>query len=59
VVRQVKEAGIATIIVDKDVDALLKVSDKSLILVKGKVVFSGDPSELVANPDIHVQHLGV
>jgi len=59
VVRQVKETGIATIIVDKDVDALLKVSDKSLILVKGKVVFSGDSSELAANPDIHVLHLGV
>ena len=59
VVQQIKGSGIATIIVDKDVDAQLKVSDKSLILVKGKVVFSGDSSELVANPDFHIQHLGV
>ena len=59
VVQQVKESGIATIVVDKDVDKLLKVSDKSLILVKGKVVFSGMSSELAANPDIHTQHLGV
>ena len=59
VVRRIKETGIATILVDKDVDALLSVSDKSLILVKGAVVFSGPSSELAANPDIHVQHLGV
>ena len=59
VVQQVKGTGIALIIVDKDVDAQLKVSDKSLILVKGKVVFGGDSSELVANPDIHIRHLGV
>jgi branched-chain amino acid transport system ATP-binding protein len=59
VVQQIKEAGISIIIVDKDVDSLLKISDMSLILVKGKVVFSGASSELVANPDIHIQHLGV
>ena len=59
VIRKVKEAGIATIIVDKDVDAVLSVSDKSLILIKGQVVFSGSSRELANNPDIHVQHLGV
>jgi branched-chain amino acid transport system ATP-binding protein len=59
VVRAIKETGIATILVDKDIDALLKVSDKSLILVKGKAVFSGPSAELAANPDIHIQHLGV
>lgn len=59
VVRAIKETGIATILVDKDIDAVLSVSDKSLILVKGKAVFSGPSAELAANPDIHVQHLGV
>ena len=59
VVQQVKKTGISTIIVDKDVGSLLEVSDKSLILVKGEVVFSGASSELSDNPDIHVQYLGV
>ncbi|NQU57731.1 MAG: ABC transporter ATP-binding protein [Rhodospirillales bacterium] len=59
VVSHIKETGIATILVDKDIDALLTVSDKCLILVKGKAVFSGSSAELAANPDIHVQHLGV
>jgi len=59
VVRTIKKTGIATILVDKDIDAVLTVSDKSLILVKGKAVFSGSSAELAANPAIHVQHLGV
>lgn len=59
VVRQIRKTGIATILVDKDVDSLLSVSDKSLILVKGQVVFSGPSSELIENPEIHIQHLGV
>ena len=59
VVQQVKKTGISTIVVDKDVDSLLEVSDKSLILVKGEVVFSGASSKLSDNPDIPAQHLGV
>lgn len=59
IIQQIKETGIATIIVDKNVNAQLKVSDKSLILVKGKVVFSGDSSELTANPSIHIKHLSI
>ena len=59
IIQQIKETGIATIIVDKNVNAQLKVSEKSLILVKGKVVFSGDSSELIANPGIHIKHLSI
>jgi branched-chain amino acid transport system ATP-binding protein len=59
VIRDIKQAGIATIIVDKDVDALLSVCDRCLILAKGRVAFSGDASELVENPEIHRKHLGV
>ncbi len=59
VVQQVKKTGISTIVVDKDVDSLLEVSDKSLILVKGEVVFSGASSKLSDNPDIPAQYLGV
>ena len=49
----------ATIIVDKNVDALLSVCDQCLILAKGRVVFSGSAPELAENPEIHRKHLGV
>jgi branched-chain amino acid transport system ATP-binding protein len=59
VVKKVKESGIAAVIVDKDINALLAVSDRSIIVTKGRIVYEGPSRELAANPDIHQQHLGV
>lgn len=59
VIARIKKAGIATIIVDKDVNAHLGVCDQCLILAKGRVVYRGETRELVENPEIHVKYLGV
>ncbi len=59
VIRDIKKAGIATIIVDKNVNALLSVCDRCLILAKGRVVFSGDAAEFAENPELRRRHLGV
>ena len=59
VIEIIKADGVATLIVDKDLDAMLKVCDRCLILVKGSVVFSGTASDLAAKPDIHIRYLGV
>ena len=59
VIRHIKAAGIATIIVDKDVQALLSVCDSCLILAKGRIVYSGAAAELKGNPGIHHKHLGI
>jgi len=59
VIRIIREAGIATIIVDKNVRTLLKLSDRAVILVKGKVVHDGPAAALAAQPEILHQHMGV
>ena len=59
VIREVKATGMAAILVDKDLKALLKVADRCLILAKGQVVYEGTAAELAANPEVHMQHLGV
>ena len=59
VIRQICATGIATLIVDKDVNKLVSISDRSVILAKGRVVFSGASSELAADPDAHLAYLGV
>jgi len=59
VVNEIRKTGIATLIVDKDVNRLLKVCDRCIILEKGRVVYEGTAAELEANPDIHVKYLGV
>lgn len=59
IIREIKNSGIATIIVDKNIDNLLDVAEKHLILVKGEVVYSGGPEGLRADPSILDTHLGV
>jgi branched-chain amino acid transport system ATP-binding protein len=59
VIRRIKEAGIAAVIVDKDLRALSEVADRLLILVKGRVVWSGTAAELGAEPEVAKRYLGV
>jgi branched-chain amino acid transport system ATP-binding protein len=58
-IRAIREAGIATVIVDKTVEAILSLVDRAEILVKGAVVFSGPPAALRADPALMRRHLGV
>jgi branched-chain amino acid transport system ATP-binding protein len=41
-VRQLRADGIASLIVDKEVKTLLQIGDRHLIILKGRIVFSGD-----------------
>jgi len=59
VVRQIKQSGIAAVIVDKDIKALLELADRNIIISKGRIVYEGSSEDLAANPEIHIQHLGV
>ncbi len=58
-VRLVRDAGIATLLVDKSVSEVTAVADRVVILVKGKIVFGGTPATLKAEPETMQKHLGV
>jgi branched-chain amino acid transport system ATP-binding protein len=58
-IRIVRESGIATLIVDKNFTAVSAVSDRNIILVKGRVVFEGSGRELHSQPELLQQHLGI
>jgi branched-chain amino acid transport system ATP-binding protein len=59
IVREIRSTGIATIIVDKNFSALLPLVDRTVILVKGSVVFDGPAEELRPQTAFVRQHLGV
>ncbi len=59
VVEKIKQTGIATVIVDKDVKALLSISDRCVIINKGQIVYNNSAADFEANPDIHIRYLGV
>jgi branched-chain amino acid transport system ATP-binding protein len=58
-IRAVREAGVATVVVDKTVSAVLSLVDRAEILVKGNMAWSGPPAALRADPELMQRHLGV
>ena len=58
-IRAVREAGVATIVVDKTVSAVLSLVDRAEILVKGRVAWNGKPAALRADEALMHRHLGV
>ena len=59
IIQTVRETGIAAIIVDKNYSTVSAVTDRNIILVKGRVVFEGSSSELRQKPELLHQHLGI
>jgi branched-chain amino acid transport system ATP-binding protein len=54
-----RASGLAVLIVDKNFNAVSALSDRNLILVKGRVVFQGSSDDLRARPEILQQSLGI
>lgn len=59
VIRAIKDTGIATVIVDKNVKVLLDLTDRSVIMVKGRVVYDGPSAELKTDPAVLQTHIGL
>ena len=59
ILRAVRESGIAAIIVDKNFAAVSALTDRNVMLVKGRVVFEGTGNELRAKPEMLHRNLGI
>jgi branched-chain amino acid transport system ATP-binding protein len=58
-IERLKAAGLAILVIDKDVKALIRVADVHYMLEKGRVVWAGSSSELASNEDVQHRYLGV
>ena len=56
---KIRQDGIATIVVDKDVKSLAGFVDRFVLLAKGEIVFQGNPAGLMSDSDLLDRHLGV
>ena len=59
IIGDIRSHGIATVIVDKNYQAVTAIADRNVILVKGRVVFEGDSPTLLADRELLHRHLGV
>jgi branched-chain amino acid transport system ATP-binding protein len=57
--RLVRASGVAAVVVDKNLDDLLALADRHVILSKGEVVFEGTTAALHADEAVIHRHLGV
>jgi len=55
----IRQDGIATIVVDRTVTAVLSLVDRATVLVKGQVGYDGDPAVLAADGAMLSRYLGV
>jgi branched-chain amino acid transport system ATP-binding protein len=54
-----KRDGLSILVIDKNVDALLRLSDRHLILEKGRIVWQGSSKELAADPVTRDRYLSI
>ena len=59
VIGSIREAGVATVIVDRNVATVLAHADRGVILVKGEVVADLPSTELSSRTELLHRHLGV
>jgi branched-chain amino acid transport system ATP-binding protein len=56
---RLKQSGLAILVIDKNVGALMRVADRHFLIERGRVVWSGASTELAASPDVQHRYLGV
>lgn len=56
---RLKEAGLALIVIDKNIGPLLRLADRHYVMEKGGVVWHGDSAMLRANPQVLHEYVGV
>lgn len=57
--REIKELGITTVIVEQNAVAALKLSDRAVILDTGHVVFDGTAKEVLENDKLREDYLAI
>lgn len=57
--HHLKEEGEAILVIDKNVDALVRFADRHVVIEKGRVVWTGSTPELIATPDVKTRFLHV
>lgn len=59
IIKTMRASGIATVIADKNYAAVMALANRSVVLVKGRVVFSGSSREMSGNEELKQRFLGV
>jgi branched-chain amino acid transport system ATP-binding protein len=56
---RLKAEGFSILIIDKNVDVLIRMADRHYIIERGRIVWNGNSKELAAAPDVQHRYLGI
>ncbi len=56
---RLKAAGQSILVIDKNVEALIRIADRHYLIERGKVVWNGSSRELASAPGVQHRYLGV
>ncbi len=56
---RLKGLGLSILVIDKTVEALIRIADRHYLLERGRVVWSGSSAALAAAPEIQHRYLGI
>jgi branched-chain amino acid transport system ATP-binding protein len=59
IVRQIRDNGITTIIVEQNAVAALRISDRAVIMDTGTIVYSGSAKEVLENEQLRHDYLAI
>jgi branched-chain amino acid transport system ATP-binding protein len=56
---RLKRAGQSILVIDKNIEALIRIAERHYLSERGKVVWQGSSAELAAAPEVQHRYLGV
>ncbi len=54
-----KKRGQSILVIDKNLDALMRLADRHYVMEKGEVAWSGTTDEIISNEELKARYLGV
>jgi branched-chain amino acid transport system ATP-binding protein len=56
---RLKDAGLSILVIDKNVETLIRLADRHYLIERGRVVWTGTSPALAAAPEIQHRYLGI
>src|SRR5512146_664566 len=57
-ILDIKKSGITQMVIEHDMKAIMRISDRIVVLNSGEKLAEGSPQEIVANPEVVTAYLG-